>query len=487
MSSRAQTGFQGTNPQGAQRDSYNGSPANAQSIYTMRSQLRNREGELRRCQADLKKEKHRYRSLEGTKNKLQLDNRALKSENEVLNSDLSHLKGIDEDIYYIADNYIRPYAQKRGHKLRDDTLASYDAVLKPMLRDALQAHFQRNDVQALQSSAQVTETEVRALRTRLMEMQNSHNQTQVLQDQVKSLQDEVQSLQKQLLHNIERVCVISDDVFAKDFRSLVAKVKSLSRSAQITHDTNMQEALDSRGLLLGVDNHHWSTRARKKAFMEAWIWSVLIERIFETPFTILGDNGAAIADVWSKLFDNKSHRGWPTPSALCESWRCTTVEHAIEGMDPGSVQREDDKAERSHSDGTAPQGSENVELQMRNSVANEIGTRLANLSTAADFPLIPKVVEAAFALALQMSLQRYRLQITFPNVHDRFDRVQMSPISNSDGEDLEDGTVAFIVRPGLTKWGDAHGKHFDQRYDIVPCLVQLLPYAEEVNIKSEPM
>lgn len=42
-----------------------------------------------------------------------------------------------------------------------------------------------------------------------------------------------------------------------------------------------------------------------------------------------------------------------------------------------------------------------------------------------------------------------------------------------DGDDIDDGVVAFIVKPGLRKWGNAHGKMLDQYYDIVPSLVQL--------------
>lgn len=308
-----------------------------------------------------------------------------------------------------------------------------------------------------------------------------------MHNQVQSLQGEVQNLQRQLLSKVEKVHVVPDDVFDKDFRNLVAVIKSLSRSVKITREANMWKALDNRGLLLDVHDHHWSTRARKKCFIEAWIWSVLLDHVFKTPFTILGENGAAIAELWSKLFDDKHVRGWPRPSASCESWRCSTLEHAVASMIPETSSQTSVVVEGGIADGATPANSETVELQMRNAVANEIGTRLANLSTAVDLQLIPKAVEAAFALGLQMSLQRSRLQVTFPNVDDQFDRAQMSSIPDSNGEDIEDGVVAFIVRPGLSKWGDAEGKHFDQRYDIVPSLVQVQAHREEVKIKLEPM
>jgi len=49
----------------------------------------------------------------------------------------------------------------------------------------------------------------------------------------------------------------------------------------------------------------------------------------------------------------------------------------------------------------------------------------------------------------------------------------MKLLPGFEGDDVDSGKVAFVVNPGLTKWGDTHGKKFDCRYDIVPALVQL--------------
>jgi hypothetical protein len=52
---------------------------------------------------------------------------------------------------------------------------------------------------------------------------------------------------------------------------------------------------------------------------------------------------------------------------------------------------------------------------------------------------------------------------------------ERTSIPNIDGEETDEGVVAFVINPGLTKYGDAHGKNLDQRYDIVPSLVLLDP------------
>jgi hypothetical protein len=49
-----------------------------------------------------------------------------------------------------------------------------------------------------------------------------------------------------------------------------------------------------------------------------------------------------------------------------------------------------------------------------------------------------------------------------------------------DGNNVEVGTVAFVVHPGLTKWVDTHRKKLEHRYDIVPSLVQLEPTLEKI-------
>lgn len=484
MSHTFQTNEQKYERQSSENSHSDISPGSAKpysnSVYTMRSDLRTSEFRLRNAEDGLKKEQHRYRSLEGQKNKLQTEHKQQKVEIEHLQNKLELHKDTEQQVHRITDRYISEYARKRNIPIEGDRPASYRAVLIPMLNDALQAHFLRSQVSNLKADAQVQQDEFQALQIQFAERRVKYR---AVYGQVQSLQEDVKILQKQLLNKVEKVQVVSDNVFSKDFCNLSAMVKSLSRSVRINQDMNMWEVLDNRGLLLHVHNHHWSTRARKKYFTEAWIWSVLLDHVFKTPFTILGETGAGIAELWSKLFGNTQYRDWPSPSASCENWRCTTVEHAVASME----QDTGPKASFKMADDASPQEFNDAELQMRNDVANLIGTRLANLSTAVDLQLIPKIIEAAFALGLQMSLQRSRLRVTFPNVDDRFDRARMASNPGPDGEDTEDGVVAFIVRPGLTKWGDAHGKHFDQRYDIVPSLVQLQPRREYVAVKLEVM
>ena len=124
---------------------------------------------------------------------------------------------------------------------------------------------------------------------------------------------------------------------------------------------------------------------------------------------------------------------------------------------------------------------------LRHETSNTIGSRLAKFSSiTVDAPQFQNIVDKAFQLALQVSLQRFRIQITHPMVGDSFNTDTMKAIPNTDDEDADDGAVAFIVRPGLNKWGDTHGKNFDHRYDVVPSLVQVTHSSKPEFVQNKP-
>lgn len=256
----------------------------------------------------LSKEDHRYHSLDGNfrkltgeHNQLQDEFKLLKSVHNTLQFDNNTLKtevGIAKDkSYHIFNTYVRPYACKRGIRVRDDFYETLDDVFEPMTRDALRANDLQGIVDNLQSRVNDLQIEVQQRCSQAQALEQELAKMEVSQTAVQSLRNQVYILQQQLLTRVDKVHIVSDDQFANNFHNLVAMVKSLSRSVRITKDTNVLEALDKRGLLLYVKDQQWNTRARKKLFIEAWIWSVLIEIVFKTPFAILGDVGASIAEL----------------------------------------------------------------------------------------------------------------------------------------------------------------------------------------------
>jgi hypothetical protein len=194
--------------------------------------------------------------------------------------------------------------------------------------------------------------------------------------------------------------------------------------------------------------------------------------MFGTPCSVL-------STVWQRMFLQEHYNDWPTPSCLSGKWRCATVKQMI-----GRIGRDIiTKGLASN----VPHKLQASILEVRNLVTTKIQAGLVNISASPDHTQIQNIIDKAFSLVLLMSLQPYRLQITYPKAGDMFNTEEMKAMHGPDGDENDKGAIAFIVIPGLTKWGDTHGAHFDHRYDIVPCLVQLdIPAAKQEEQETVP-
>jgi hypothetical protein len=292
---------------------------------------------------------------------------------------------------------------------------------------------------------------------------------QMLRDavQAKSLHHQVQSLQDEMLAKVEKVHAVSDDTLARDFRNIASLVKALSRTTQPPEEVDMGSFFAQYLLLQDVSPRHWSSRAQKKLYIEAWFWCVLIHFVFKNPFAIFGAEGVEYNKLYMKLFGDQHLRDWPIPTQRSESWRRTTIDQLAECMHPDIL--------------TCWDVTPNHNILERDVITNRTSTWatiesvLTSFCSSSDDSSVRIIVEKAIALALQMHLQKFRLMITWPTVGDLFDGDEMTSIPNIDGEETDEGVVAFVINPCLTKYGDAHGKNLDQRYDIVPSLVLLDP------------
>ncbi|KAL1801371.1 hypothetical protein ACET3X_001713 [Alternaria dauci] len=281
------------------------------------------------------------------------------------------------------------------------------------------------------------------------------------------LKVQVQELQQDMLAKVDKVDAISDDQFAKDFRSLASTIKSFSRSLRFTDQADLVGYLGSLVLVQDVASHHWGIRARKKPLVEAWIWSVLIDLGFKSPYAIFGDHCQAVHHAWLQIYGAGQLDSWPIPSSHSETWRVKTVEQLYEQTRPETVAG--DKS------GLLPKGLTASMVGVRDFATTVISSHFDILSPGYKLADVHLIVDKAFALAMDMFLQRSRLQVTYPAIGAEFNETSMSSVEDDEDQDMEVGVVALIINPGLTKWGDVHGEHYDQFYDIVPSLVQLEP------------
>jgi hypothetical protein len=127
------------------------------------------------------------------------------------------------------------------------------------------------------------------------------------------------------------------------------------------------------------------------------------------------------------------------------------------------------------------EGLSKIVLDARSYVQSIVEAHMHSIDPKADTTQIGRIIDKAFKLAMIMSLQHSRLQMTFPKVGAEFVMASMVVVPDRDGEDISDGIVAYVTHPGLTKWGDARGENYEHRLDIVSSLVQL----EDAGIEHE--
>ena len=284
--------------------------------------------------------------------------------------------------------------------------------------------------------------------------------------EAQSLRDRIQILQKDLLEREKTACAISDEKFAKDFCKLAAQIKTLSRLLRPYESLDVVETLGFCIMASSVAPHHWGSRVGKKLFIEAWTWSVLMQMVFQNPFTMFGLESGTVANLWSSMFGSEHYHGWPTPSPPCETWRYKTTKQLIALVDEDIITQGKTKETYLY--------LEQHVVDARASVINTIENGLGTMTFKVDSSQVLQIVDGAFTLLMHMSLQLPRLQIKFPRCGDSFDKTEMKLQAMLDEEDGTDhGIVTAIVNPGLMKWGDVQGKNNDHRYAIVPALVQL--------------
>ncbi|KAL5404078.1 hypothetical protein PMIN04_012662 [Paraphaeosphaeria minitans] len=343
----------------------------------------------------------------------------LKQVQQQLVEENRHDRFYSERYEYIVNRFLLPYAGKRRVQFDDRTTTSLDFLLVPLIQHA-------------QESA-------------------------VLQNQVRSLQQELLSKESNVITN-----ALSDDYFAEEFRRLAAQIKTLSRVLHPHENKDMFKVLGP--CVLGATSQdQWASRIGRKLFIEAWMWSRLIYLIFRTPFVVHGPGNDAAFNLWSSLFGMQHIDSWPQPSIPCETWRYMTNGQLVATLDTT------DPSE-------ARQKGQDLNLEQHaihtwNTAKEYLEAPLAAITPTDHSAHVSGIVNGAFRLATNMSLQRSRLQITYPEIGDKVNMAHMTPLPSCVEENMDNGIVTLVINPGLTKWGNAHGKFFDHRLDIVPALV----------------
>jgi hypothetical protein len=378
-----------------------------------------------------------------TKLKRKLEKKTAKLTHERVRSE-AYYKGYSS----LLSRTVQRYADSRGIEISGEPDKHLESVLEELVSDARNYHASVEEVRQLRGEGQKKDTEL-------------HH-----------AQEQLHILQAEMLSRVDDVSAVSDEHLAREFHSLVSCVRVLSRSIRTSKDTNMLDVLMPCSFLVGVPAHHWETRAAKKVYIEAWIWCILMDEIFGIPFSIFGKYGETLGHNWSIMFGEDHLGEWPCPSSASETSRVVMAERLLELSNRDIITKESAEPEDMKIENSTRLYVVDDILEKRKNVANILGECLSALSPAADLSQVPKIINKAFSLALDMSLSQPRIQVTHATTGAQFDEKKMS-VRDTDDENLDERTVAFILRPGLTKWGDARGRNFEASFHIVPCEVKL--------------
>jgi len=179
---------------------------------------------------------------------------------------------------------------------------------------------------------------------------------------------------------------------------------------------------------------------------------------------IFGEEYTDLSSSFTKLFGKSGIDRWPLPSEAAERWRSNTVDSIVSKIGKDNflnklVEVQDQKLANS----AWHQRLWAAKLIFENLKLEDLPENVTHIS---------RIINKAVALALQMFIQRSRIQLTIPKIGENYRQGSSASLNvMPDCEDVELGTVMFILNPGLTKWGDVHGKNLDQRTDLVPSLV----------------
>lgn len=179
---------------------------------------------------------------------------------------------------------------------------------------------------------------------------------------------------------------------------------------------------------------------------------------------VLGEKYKELSAIFFEMFGTEFQHDWPKPSESAERWRRVTMEHLIDSTGKEFTTE--------HRDAHVITSVE----QLRSHIYHSIEGPLCCLDPEVNMSKVIPIVDKAIHLAQQMFLQQCRFQVVFPSPGDDYCAGATPGMSCvPENENLSAGVVRFIVRPGLAKWGDAHGKSLDERLDLVPSLVFVEP------------
>ncbi|OAL26657.1 hypothetical protein AYO20_09998 [Fonsecaea nubica] len=198
-------------------------------------------------------------------------------------------------------------------------------------------------------------------------------------------------------------------------------------------------------------------RKLKQQLVQGGIWMILRDKIFHSPFGVLGDEGQRIHGEWTSEFGEdpgSEMPHWPEATEESETWRFERIKEYW------------DAAKRPDSDASIrlkPAYDQRVTVtvdEIRNAVE-----AIATLSPH-DLQLIREFVELAASFWLDVMAQKCRVYLIFP-AQGTNPLVQRKPST---------ATLDLVIQPEVRRRGNAQGQRFAREQVVKGCEGQTTNY-----------
>jgi len=262
-----------------------------------------------------------------------------------------------------------------------------------------------------------------------------------MEEKLRSLMDDVKAL--------DHFKAISDRDLALRFQDLASEIDDFSRAPW----DNKQEATwpFPEKVLRKSDNE----RRSKQYVIQNTIWVILYERIFCTPFRILGTEGKLMEQDWIEKYgkDLKSPMALvpcPKPTKVSEKWRYDTINDCLKAINQPLLDSEPNC--------NLKQSYEQCLDDIMEDISHELG-RVASMGDP-DKQRMIDFVRKASKLWLEIGQQRYRIFMLMSNSGSKPSRSGQAFVGT-------DGMQELVTGPELRRLGDAQGERFEND-ELVP-------------------
>jgi len=266
----------------------------------------------------------------------------------------------------------------------------------------------------------------------------------------RSLQETVEVLKGALVKR-DHFKAMSDHEVAYRFHDISSEVDEFARVRWDKTQESSWPFLDQS--LRNSENE----RRTKQYVIQNTLWVILYEKIFCTPFRVLGNEGKSLEVKWIEKYgqDRKSTgvaAPCPRPTKDSEKWRYETMKTCVEATSQPLMEWEPKY--------NVKQGYELTLKKATEEISQELG-KVAPVS-GSEKQRMSDLVKKAAKLWLEVGQQRYRMFLLMSDSGDEPARSRPAALDR-------DGTLGLVVVPELRRMGNAQGERLEKDELVMDC------------------